>query len=312
MPSVWSAATGDFGLLIEQLVADLRRLGGVATRRQLMDRHSRGTLRRALEGRAILRTAHGRYALAELDEAPRAAHALGGVLCLASAALHHGWAVKSVPERPQVWVPRNRRVPQGLGQLASIHRQRLHPDDIAGAVTTKDATLRDCLRSLPDDDALAIADSALRAGDLAALRYAAMTAEGAGSARVRRIAGQASGDAANPFESVLRSIGLGVPGLTLTPQYRITAVTPWARVDLADVDRRIALEADSFEWHGDRAALRRDCRRYDDLVVAGWIVLRFAWEDVMFDQDWVGSAVAGAVALSDRRTEVLGQRPAAA
>ena len=63
---------------------------------------------------------------------------------------------------------------------------------------------------------------------------------------------------------------------------------------------RIVLEADSFEWHGDRAALRRDARRYDLLVANGWTVLRFAWEDVMHDQDWVRSVLAAVVGRTER------------
>ncbi|WP_156911355.1 hypothetical protein [Arsenicicoccus bolidensis] len=31
----------------------------------------------------------------------------------------------------------------------------------------------------------------------------------------------------------------------------------------------------------------RDCRRYDELVVWGWTVLRFSWEQVMIDRDFV-------------------------
>ena len=41
------------------------------------------------------------------------------------------------------------------------------------------------------------------------------------------------------------------------------------------------LEADSFEFHGERAALSRDCERYDELVARDWLVLRFTWEQVM-------------------------------
>jgi len=52
-----------------------------------------------------------------------------------------------------------------------------------------------------------------------------------------------------------------------------------------DVDRRIILEADSFEWHGSRRALVRDARRYNNFVIAGWLVLRFSWEDVMHHPD---------------------------
>lgn len=63
------------------------------------------------------------------------------------------------------------------------------------------------------------------------------------------------------------------------------------RVDLADVDLRIVIEADSFEHHGSREALVRDCERYDALSAAGWIVLRFTWEHVMRRPDWVAAVV---------------------
>ena len=60
------------------------------------------------------------------------------------------------------------------------------------------------------------------------------------------------------------------------------------------------VEADSFEWHGDRAALRRDARRYDLLVADGWTVLRFAYEDVMHDQAWVRSVLAATLVRTER------------
>jgi very-short-patch-repair endonuclease len=110
-------------------------------------------------------------------------------------------------------------------------------------------------------------------------------------------------EAANPFESVLRAICLDIPRLQVRPQVLLTSVDPWVRPDLVDEGHRIILEADSFEWHGDRAALRRDAKRYNLLVVDGWLVLRFSWEDVMFDQDYVRRVVTGIVALVHRSTE---------
>ena len=68
----------------------------------------------------------------------------------------------------------------------------------------------------------------------------------------------------------------------------------------------MVLEADSFEWHGDRAALRRDARRYDLLVANGWTVLRFAWEDVMHDQEFVRAVLEAVVARAVERTERSG------
>lgn len=59
------------------------------------------------------------------------------------------------------------------------------------------------------------------------------------------------------------------------------------RPDLVDRRLRLVAEADSFAWHGQRAALAPDCQRYDELVADRWTVLRFAWEQVVFDQERV-------------------------
>jgi len=118
---------------------------------------------------------------------------------------------------------------------------------------------------------------------------------------VRRIAGLANGDAANPFESCLRHVALGVEGLHVRPQLTLPGLR--LRPDLVDEDLSVVLEADSFEWHGDRAALRRDARRYNVMVVNGWLVLRFAWEDVMFDQDHVHSVLVAVVRLARLRAQ---------
>jgi very-short-patch-repair endonuclease len=72
-----------------------------------------------------------------------------------------------------------------------------------------------------------------------------------------------------------------VPGLDVEPQVPIRDPHWLGRPDLVDPRLRVAMEADSFAWHGDRAALDRDAHRYNALVAAGWLVLRFSWEEVM-------------------------------
>lgn len=79
------------------------------------------------------------------------------------------------------------------------------------------------------------------------------------------------------------------------PQLGIRDAEFFARVDLADPDARLVLEADSFTHHGHRDALSRDCLRYDEPVIRGWTVLPFAWERVMFDQVWVVATVRTAL-----------------
>ncbi len=115
------------------------------------------------------------------------------------------------------------------------------------------------------------------------------------------MAAAADGLSANAFESVLRAIGTGVPGLRLRPQV-VVAVDPVLRPDLVDTAQRLVVEADSFTWHGGRQALVADCRRYNRLVLAGYRVLRFTWEDVMLRPDLVGSELAAAVAPLAQRT----------
>lgn len=295
------------------LAALLAEHGGVATRAFLIEATSRADVDRALRKGEVIALGPGRYALPSVGDAERAAHRLAGVLSRESAALHHGWAVKTVPEAPHVSVPRNRKVPTFRRGWVNLHRDDLHPDDIDGIATSKEYTLAQCLRTLSWDSALAVGDSALRAGEPPSLlKRVAASARGPGSRQVRRVAEQATADAANPFESVLRALALDIDGLNVRPQRVIVGARSTARPDLVDEDLCIVLEADSFEWHGDRAALARDARRYNLLVVDGWLVLRFAWEDVMFDQDYVREVLAAVVTLVTGRTKpaLAWKRPA--
>jgi hypothetical protein len=62
--------------------------------------------------------------------------------------------------------------------------------------------------------------------------------------------------------------------------------------DLVDRSLRLVVEADSFEFHGRRTARKRDCERYNALVVRGRVVLRFPWEHVMFEPTYVRGSLA--------------------
>jgi len=105
---------------------------------------------------------------------------------------------------------------------------------------------------------------------------------------------------------------LDVPGLAVVPQVGIR-LADGARVapDLVDVTLGLVLEADSHEFHTGRARLTSDCWRYDELVVAGWRVLRFTWEQVMHRQGWVRWVLERAVALLTPRTRKLVDGPSA-
>lgn len=283
----------------------IERLGGFATRAALISMTSRAEVDAALRRGDLIHGARGRYTLPGVDEAVRLAHEAAGVLCLVSAALHHGWEVKRVPEHPHVLFPRGRKVSARHHERVHVHRADLHPSQVDGAATTKLQTLEMCMRALELDESLPILDSALRHGDVlrSTLIGIATNAHGPGSARMRRAAEEATDQAANAFESVLRSIALGVPLLHVEPQRVIRGRRVWARPDLVDEDLMVVLEADSFEWHGSRAALDRDANRYNRLTVEGWMVLRFSWESVMFRAGDVREVLIDGVGRVTGRTQ---------
>lgn len=282
----------------------LEQLGGVATRAVLVAATSRPAVDTALAAGELVVLARGRYALPSADEAVSAAHALSGVLSHSSAALHHGWPVRLPPDLPHVTLPKGRTPTNEQRKGVHLHRTDLGPDDVDGDVTSRDRTLVDCLRAGPFADALCVADSALR-DDFGRARLLALTRDlrGPGSASARRVAACADRRSANPFESALRAIALGVPGLSVVPQVSLRDGARFlGRPDLVDERLGIILEADSFEWHGDRAALKVDARRYNSFAVSGWLVLRFTWEDVMFRPEEVALVLRAAVRARTERS----------
>ena len=303
MPRTVSSMTDIPVLEVRQV---LHRLGGVGDRVTLVTATSREAVRAAVAAGEIVRDGRGRYALPTADEGRRAANALSGVVSYRSAALLWGWEVKTVPLRPDVTVPRRRTVPADVRTRVAVHWADLAPTEVVDRCTSPTRTLVDCLRSLPFDEALAIADSALRHEGISrsGLVDLAGAVRGAGAAACRRAAGLADARAANPVESVLRAIAIDVPGLDVVPQVLIRERNLSVRPDLVDRRRRLVLEADSFSWHGDRTALRWDARRYNALVVRGWRVLRFAWEDVMHDPDHVRATLTDAAELVRERIVV--------
>ena len=92
--------------------------------------------------------------------------------------------------------------------------------------------------------------------------------------------------------ALLRAIALDVPGLQVQAQRTIPGI---GRPDLVDRVLRLVVEAESFEFHGRRRMLKHDCERYNAFVVDGWLVIRFAWEHVMFEPAYVAGVLRAMV-----------------
>lgn len=262
----------------------LIEMGGIAALGELQDRTTRKRLRTAVSRGDVVRISRGRYCLPHAANAYADAQRSGAYLSHLSAALHHGWAVRMPPTRTHL-VP------------------TLPVRDRDGWATEEMRTIRDCAADLPFADALAVADSALRAGAVShdeLLQASVRWPSGA-----RRVVLLAHERAKNPFESALRANAIEA-GLQVVPQWAVTVDGVTVHPDVADPWAGLALEADSWAHHArEKSDHDRDCGRYNLLVVAGWRVLRFTWAQVMFDALTVERVLTRAVS---RDVEVATRR----
>lgn len=265
----------------------LRRLGVVADASQLRAVCDHWAIRKAVRDGSIVRAGPRRYALPGTTDTLLAAARLGGVVSHLSAAIYWGWPVKSQPDRPHVTIPRRRARSAEARHGVQVYWADLPAEDIhQSQVTSPVRTVVDCARSLPLDEALSVADSALRQESVTRerLREAAQRLPRTGRTRALAVVEMADGRADNPFESCLRALASTVPGLQVTPQFQIADI---GRADLVDEHLRLVVEAESIAFHNSEQSFRRDIRRYTAMVCNGWRVVRFCWEDVMFRQGYV-------------------------
>ena len=272
-------------------VAALTRLGGIGSTADLLALTSRKRLRRAVAAREVLHVSRGRYALPTADEARDVAARVGGHLRLLSAAAHWEWETKWPARHPQVVAPRRPARPVEAELVCAA----LPGADLDGWATSHLRTVLDCAAELPFDEALAVADSALRHRDLNRDDLLAAVQPDT-PVHVRRVLQHATDLAANPFESVLRAI-LVEAGIAVVPQWATTLAGVTYHPDLAEPFGALAIEANSWAHHAGRAEHDGDCRRYNALVVGGWTVLRFTWEQVMFSPHEVVTTVRAALTL---------------
>lgn len=281
----------------------LGRRGGSATFAELRTLVSARAVRSALASGRIRRVAKGVYALPEAPPALTAARSHGGVVSHLSAAQHWGLGIINPPALPHVTLDPS-RVRRRTGLPCILHWASVPALD---DVTTPVRTVLDCLRTLSLGEALAVADSALRSGcvEQDELLDAAGRLRGPHRRRIFEVAALADGRSESVLESALRALLIerGVEGFV--PQVVVQDSGFSARLDLANPALRVGLEAEGFEYHGTRRALVKDCRRHVNLTIRGWTILRFTWEDVMFDGEWVVDAVERASGLEPLTKRVL-------
>ena len=70
------------------------------------------------------------------------------------------------------------------------------------------------------------------------------------------------------------------------------------RIDFGYPEYKIAIELDGRQPHGSRARFQDDRRRQNAIVLEGWLVLRFTWDDVTHRSGTVAASIRKA--LTDR------------
>jgi hypothetical protein len=272
----------------------IRILGGVARWNEIECLVTREDVDAELASGAITRLRRGTYALGDLEDVRARAQAVAATVSHLSAAVIHGWKLKHPPQRPTITLPRNRSLPDD--DSLQVYWQDLSVMQAYRGVTRPVETVIGCARAYDFDEALCVADSALRenAVSRAQLQAAAEASPRTGRAKALAVARAADGRAANPFESCTRAIALDVPGLSVRPQVSIRGI---GRVDLADLALGIVIECESLEFHSDAASLKRDVRRYTSCARRGLVVVRFTWTEVMFDPDYCRGALEDVVRI---------------
>jgi very-short-patch-repair endonuclease len=274
----------------EQAVQLMSRKGGIATRGQLIEvgvgermlrrRVAAGLLVPvntrvvALPGVSLdLRTRTLAAALAHpgaLPTGPSAAVLLGA----------GPWQRIDLGQEPWLIGPRDRGLPARFVSHPGARSVRARGVLVAHPA---DAVV-DMLRFLPAQDALDVGQQALGRRmvglDWLVTEHARLSQlRGAGQMRrtIRSLAEGTRSEAERHLVSLLRKNGIA----GWVANLRVRAGGRTYVLDLAFARERITVEVDSRAFHTDAGAFQRDRTRQNDLVAAGWTVLRFTWEDIV-------------------------------
>jgi very-short-patch-repair endonuclease len=170
----------------------------------------------------------------------------------------------------------------------------------AGGITVSrpaDA-LVDLIRFWPREDALDVAQRGLVRGTVALPFLVQAQAEltrlsGARQLRevVRDLAEGTRSEAERRAIALLRETGIS----GWVANHPVRAGSRSYVVDIAFPAQRLAVEIDGRAFHSDARAFQRDRHRQNDLVGAGWTVLRFTWSDVVERPEYVVRAILHAL-----------------
>jgi very-short-patch-repair endonuclease len=222
-----------------------------------------------------------------------------------SAARRHGFEVSD--NRPCILVPPDRHadLPDGV---VVLRRQLARHDLVVRddyALTGRDATVIECALLLDEREAMRFVERALQRSWISSFQELIWrTHEAVGRPGARQLV------------KIVRALGSGARSDTerrLVAGLRKRGVRGWscnfevtfqngdiAIVDVAFPAIKLAIELDGRAWHVDRDRFQRDRKRQNQLVSAGWTVLRFTWDDIAYRLDAVLADISATVARLNR------------
>lgn len=286
------------------VIAEMQRTHGIATRHQILEMGvPERTLRRRLGEGLLVRVNSQVLALPglplDLRTNTRAAllvhpHAVPTGPAAAAFLGSGPWDTFEWADDPWLIHARTRAVKA---------RTVVHPGAravrVGGIRVTRPAdALVDLIRFWPRTDAVEVAQRGLVRGTISLTflvdAHARLTRL-AGARQLRDVIAELAQGAHSEAES--RAISLlrdaGISGWIAN--HRVRVGSRWYVVDLAFPAQRLAVEIDGRAFHSDQRAFQRDRHRQNDLVAAGWTVLRFTWSDVVERPEYVVRAILDAL-----------------
>ena len=261
----------------------LRARGGIAHREALL---AAGCTPAELERCRLPRVRRFWLALPGADPALRVAASHRGRLDCVSAAEHWGLALLHPPAETHLWAPE----PAHVETRPDVrwHRGRLLGPRIPRALIVSEVdALAHVAECLPRIEALIVWESALRQGRASptGLRRVAWTGR-----RARRLAAEASAHSDSLLETITLH-GLRDLGLPVRQQVKLLG----HHVDFL-IGARLVVQADGYAFHADARQRAADLRHDARLLLAGYRVLRFSYEDIVHRWDDTVRVILAAVA----------------
>lgn len=141
----------------------------------------------------------------------------------------------------------------------------------------------DFIRFLPPDQARTLAYRAVQRRVLSVqelLFQADRLSRFAGIEQLRTVVADVARGARSEGERNLMSLLDADRIVGWSPNVRVTVNGRAYVLDIAFRDFRLALEVDGYAFHSDLKSFREDRRRQNALMNAGWLVLRYTWQDI--------------------------------